>query len=454
MMQIVAELAVILTVGSLLLGIAWYRPGWAIFLSLSAAALLDLLRIGVDGLDVGVSIYIDDVACIIILVTGFLVLIRYPQRFGLDLLPCLALLVLVALSFSRGIGVYGIKAAGNSARNLFIFTSSALAIMLLRPTIRLDASRLARWVAWAGFCLSAIALLRWAGVLPTPVELSDNMREVIRSIPSDSAIVVGQACIAATYLQLVERRGAWWWGAAGIFGVITLALQHRSVWSATSAGLAWLVIRNAARISPVRWFVLGVAIVGALGGIAVAAPQVLGFADSLASANVSEVQQKDSTWAWRVAGYQEAYDRLLASDDVDMLIGPSAGWAANSAGSFASTHIHSRYVDTLAYYGFVGLAILLLWFGTLAKLVGWQSGASRTYRVTGDSSATLLEALLLSEIVYLIAYFGTILQGSMLGLIWVAARQGSLMPAVRWLEFASYPFSRGYKPAAPVNTSV
>jgi len=159
----IVEMSALLAAGLLLLTLAWYRPGWLIFFALSVAALLDLFQIGIGGVDFGVNLYIDDVACVLVMGTGLLMLMRYQTKFPRDAVPCLVLLVLIALSFGRGVGPFGLKVAGNGSRNLFCFVAPALAIMLLRPAFRLDAGRLARWLGWAGLCLSAVALLRWGG---------------------------------------------------------------------------------------------------------------------------------------------------------------------------------------------------------------------------------------------------------------------------------------------------
>ena len=201
-----------------------------------------------------------------------------------------------------------------------------------------------------------------------------------------------------------------------MFAVVTIFLQHRSVWVATAAGLAWLAIRTS-RSFTVAW--LSVAAAGAvtLGLVVIADPNVATTVESLVSGNVQEVQSRGSTWEWRVQGFAEATDRAFASDVTDMVIGPPAGWAANSNASFASIHIHDRYVDTLAFYGVFGLAVLLAWVVVLAKRVGQgqQLGGS------GGSGSPLLQALLLSELLYLVPYFGGMLQGAALGLIWLAA---------------------------------
>ena len=446
MISTIVEMSALLAAGLLLLSLVWHRPGWVIFLTLSVAALLDLFQIGIGGVDLGISLYIDDVACVLVMGTGLLMLLRYRTKFPRDAVPCLVLVVLIALSFGRGVGPFGLKVAGNGSRNLFFFVAPALAIMLLRPAFRLDAGRLARWLGWAGLCLSAVALLRWGGVLPIPVELMDPLREVVRSLNADSAFIVGLAFIAAIWLSLVARRSAWWWVGAGMFGAITFALQHRSVWVATAAGLVWLGLRSLQRLYPLRWLAVGAAVCVGLGVIVVAIPQVLESAGMIVTTNVQEAESSNSTWAWRVAGYEEATDRLFSSQPADILIGPPAGWAADLMREhFASTAIHSRYVSTLAFYGIVGSAALLLWFGMLAKRIGWPTRSPRGRPARDHAGSILLEALFLSELVYMVPYSGGILESAVLGLIWVAATQNNISIVAGRVAIARYQFHRSNK---------
>jgi len=416
----IAPLLALLTMGALLFVVVWRWPLWGVLAPLCVASLLDLLQIGSGGVDVGVSLYIDDIACVVSLGVGILVYLRYWGCFPRDAVPCFALLILVAICFGRGLSTYGLKLAGNSVRDLFSFAAPALAVMLLRPALRLDASRLARWLVGAGLCLSAIAMLRWAGVLPTPVELEDNLRVVSRTLGADYAMIIGQAFIAAIYLAFAERGNRWWWAGAGLLGLVTLGLQHRSVWAGTAAGIAWLTLRSG-RIVNARRLAYGAVCCAVAGTVMFAIPQVSDGAVALISSNVEETQAENSTWAWRVSGYEEAAARIISSEPVDLLIGSPAGWADGAIASFASTHIHSRYVDTLAYYGMVGFMALLMWLWILARTVRGPMRRLHGKTLDNRAPAVFLEALLLSEAVYFVPYTGGILNGVLLGLIWLAA---------------------------------
>ena len=430
MFSVVQNLALV-AVGILCcLSLIWRWPGWIAFVTISAAALLDCLQIGTSGVTLGINLYVDDAAVAILLLAGLLVLLRYHRGLPGDAIPCAVLLALVALNFGRGVGAFGLKAAGNSARNLAEFTVPAAAVMLLQPVFQLDARRLARWLGWAGYALSAIAILRWAGVLSMPAQLETSFRDVVRALPADYAFMVGLALIAVVYLQFADRSTPWGWLTAAVFSVLTILLQHRSVWVATAAGVGWLSVRTA-RSSVLFWLALAAVGAGAGSVAALAFPQIVEKVELLVAANVQEAQGEKSTWAWRVQSYQEATDRLLTSGTTDMLIGPPAGWAANSNASFASTHIHSRYIDTLAFYGILGFAVLLLWFGVIARRVLRPVRSAPGRHARDHAGAPLLEALLLSEIVYLVPYFGGILQGTVLGLVWVAANQSHFSIATK-----------------------
>jgi hypothetical protein len=80
-------MSALLAAGLLLLSLAWHRPGWVIFVSLSVAAFLDLFQIGVGGVDLGVNLYVDDAACVLAMGTGLLMLIRSTTR-NSPAIPC------------------------------------------------------------------------------------------------------------------------------------------------------------------------------------------------------------------------------------------------------------------------------------------------------------------------------------------------------------------------------
>jgi hypothetical protein len=143
---------------------------------------------------------------------------------------------------------------------------------------------------------------------------------------------------------------------------------------------------------------------------------------SLIRANIEETQRNNSTWSWRVNGFAEATDRLFSSDTFEIMVGPPSGRDLRSSAHAESIYIHNQYIATVAYYGVVGGLILVIWlFAVARELGGWihkrpEDGKSANVRVA------FLEALLLSQLTYFVAYQGRIVQGSITALIWLAAR--------------------------------
>ncbi len=441
MIALIGEAAVAVAVGLLLFFAATRWPGWMSLGCVIFAACSDLfIHPGSDVINLGVSVYVSDLATIALFGIALLQLARYPSTFPLDAYPCIVLFVLLVLNFARGFTMYGLKEAGNMSRNMTFFLAPAFALMLLRPVLSVRAERLVNWVVWGGLCLSAIALLRWMHVLPMVAEAGD-FRQVPRTLPSDYAIPIGQAFIAAGYRALAERKGIMWWVVAGLLGGVTLASQHRSVWVATILGFAWLVFRSLRRISPLRLTVIVLSGILGLGCMTVATPKMLNAVDALLTSNIHETEKSDSTWEWRVRGYDEAYERLVHSDVTDMLVGPPAGGVDNSGGTFASRHIHSRYVDTMANYGIVGLAALLLWFVLLWRKL--RSPHASLKGKHGIGAVACLEAMFIAELIYLIPYFGGVAEGSCLGLLWVAAQHREVAAVARVARARSYLFGRG-----------
>jgi len=121
----------------------------------------------------------------------------------------------------------------------------------------------------------------------------------------------------------------------------------------------------------------------------------------------------------------------------DELIGPPAGWGTNTGGSFASIHIHGRYIETLAYNGLAGASALLAWLVVLTRRSRHRARSTSMVQPLPRSSAALLQAILLSELLYFIPYGGGILQSAVLGLLWIAATQGTHLQRV-W-RFALVP---------------
>jgi hypothetical protein len=417
LVQGVTALAALMTIVALL----WRFPVQTAITSIGLATALDCFDIGREGWNFGISIYADDIACAILLCAGALAIVRWRKLPPRNWWFVLALFGLVVLNMVRGAAEFGVKPAGKGVRGLTYLIVPPIAFMLLRPALRLDSARFAKWLSFAGSFFAVIALCRWASVLPAPEwALQDNFREIPRVLPAEYAMVLGLAVLAVLYLQLA--RGFSWWGTtlAGAFAVELLFLQHRSVWIATVVGLIWLTIRTAG-LSKRLW-------VGAAAGTLLAlviwssvTPGLVNGVSAIIKANIQETEQTDSTWAWRTQGFEEALNRTFSGSAEEMLIGPPAGRNLGSEANFASVAIHDRYVDTLAYYGMLGEILLVVWLLLVAKGVGGWVAFHRQQGREYKAGRVFLQALLLSQLTYFIPYSGGLPLGAAFGLMWVVA---------------------------------
>ena len=398
--------------------------------------------LGKEGMDVGINVYVDDVACVVLLSAGVLVAWRKGRFPDSSSWPAFTLFALMAVNLDRGVSEFGWKPAGNGARNLLYLIVPSVALLLLRPALRVNPQRLANLLAGFGSALTAIALCRWAGVLSIPLVAPDDVvrefREVVRTLGADDALVIGQSLLAIVCVQLIDGVKLWRTCLAAILAATTVALQHRSVWVSTCVGLMWLAA-SSLRSSEKRWrqlagstFIGLTVAAGAVSSTGTGGSETIDRVVSLARTNFDETQQQDSTWNWRVKGFAEATERVSSSDTFEMLLGPPSGRDLGSSGSFASVHIHNRYVVMLAYYGVLGGLVLLLWLFAVGRKVG---GWIRTHPGGGPemhAGTAFLQALLLSQLTYFVVYTGGIVQGGITALIWLAAesRAGRIAPIV------------------------
>jgi hypothetical protein len=258
--------------------------------------------------------------------------------------------------------------------------------------------------------------------MPNPDVYDGQVRDILRVLPSDYAAVIAQALIGMLGLQL--KRGFRLSGmvVVGLFAGLVFALQHRSVWSATAAGLIWLAIWSP-RLPQRDW--LKITVLGLwLGATIVISPLVASgpykLAVRLFSSNVQEMSQQDSTWEWRVEGYVEAIQRVFSNGVIEAVFGPPSGRdLTNKVKTEASIHIHDRYVQAFAFYGSTGLLVLLIWL--LNTELRIQRLTPRAEDREGQCDKVILESLFVSVLIYFVPYSGGQLEGALLGAIWVAS---------------------------------
>jgi hypothetical protein len=400
----------------------WRYPAQAGLAFLFVVVVLDCLEIGASGIDAGISLYFDDVACAVLIAGAVIIAGRSGRLPANYCWPALSLFGLAVMNFLRGAPVYGLRHAGNDARAMVYFVIPAMAFSAFRPAFRISAERLVTWLCGASYVLAAVAVCRWLGVLPTPEVFTGDFRTIVRVLTSSYAMVMALAFIAVLANQIIRGLQATGLLTAGIFGLFVLALQHRSVWTASVVGVAWLAFRTF-RLANRRWIQVSLVAVPVI-ALGIAFLFVSGRADnviSLAKANIEETRQSNSTWAWRVDGFSEATDRALSNGLLDLAVGPPAGRDLTDVATEASIHIHDQYIATFAYYGVAGLLVFVVWMGMLARHIGRVGLSTIVPSLSNRIAGATLAALFVSELAYMTAYSGGLIQGTVFGLLWAAS---------------------------------
>ncbi len=434
LIQLVLLLSVLCAAAFLL----WKYPVAVAVGSIAGAILADVIGIGESGFQLGgISMYPLDLSCAALVACCIVVALR-TRSLPRDICwPALLLLGLGFLNFGRGALTYGLKASGNDARQFINLVLPVVAFSFLSGAVRLNVDRLIMFLAVASLGLALISAARWAGLLAMPDVYDEEFRTVARVLPSDYAIVIGQALIGVVGIQLIRGIRTPGLILAGMFAALVFALQHRSVWTATAAGLAWLALRSPrlARREWLQFSALTLLLAAAVMLTPLLASGPLAKVEKLFNSNVEEIGSDDSTWAWRMEGYTEATQRVFSNGLTESVIGPPSGRdLTNVVKTISSVIIHDRYVSVLANYGVLGLLILLTWLIATATRIVRLEAKDRQARV---EQATL-EAMLVSMLVYFVPYSGGQLQGSLLGAIWLAS--------------AARPARKSY-PRAPLRTT-
>ncbi|MFJ7337135.1 hypothetical protein ACIQUU_28285 [Streptomyces sp. NPDC101116] len=385
-------------------------------------------------LDVGFSLLPSDLlAACAVLVAGARLLRRgAPPR--AELLLLLAVVCLIAWSIQRGIGTFGLTSAANDARVYFWqFFASALYV----ATAPLHAGRarvvVRLWLLSAA-AYAALSLAGWVSTgLHSVVDAATVGGQVYdpRPVPARSALVLAQSAVLLLYpwggsggnssasAGTVEHRPGGDRGRQGgrrtdggrrkvlpalLCLVLVVLLQHRTVWAivVVMAVVGWALVP--ARAGQ-RLTLAAAALFSACVVTLMFAAGMFGRVGSVLAGSFLETQDENSTFAWRVLGWQE----LLKGPKtlVEWLLGSPFGTGYDRwvGGVVISVSPHDFYLHVLLRLGVVGLLTLLALY-----LVLWR----RLGRV-GDGT-TALRLVVVSHLVLFVSYSPFPEQGVLLGL--------------------------------------
>lgn len=377
----------------------------------AGAALVGLLLLAEAGLvempqlKTDISLYPHDFACALFAVAGLLRLMwTTPLK--------TAHIVLVGLcgcflfSLLRGINEFGLQPSGNESRA----TAYALCAAFYFMTFSYDQATCRRLIQLMLACacgLAGLAVFRWAAILtnfPVPANWADvGGGKAIRVLNASQALFMCQAAMLAAMIQFRARR----WFVC-VLALIVLVLQHRSVWIAGAIGAAWLYCRSS-REARFNW---RTAVPFAIAAVVVLCLIVLitgnSFLDGLQD-SVIETTRDHSTLAWRVAGWEELLTGHAQLGLDAWFFGQpfGAGFRRVIAGILSEQAPHSYVVLVILRMGAAGAVML---FGAYGMCL------NRLHRGAAGGYVPLLQAWLVTQIVYFAAYSPGMEQGALLGI--------------------------------------
>lgn len=370
---------------------------------IATAALRD--NVGLSVVVSGVRVSALDLLCVALAAVGIArILQNGVQNLARGL--ALALFVLLALHIARGMLQFGVQAAANDSRTWFYFTSALLYAATVPGGWGRDAWKI---VVGTGLLLTVVAVpyILIEGLSSANDVLTRN-GEVVRASPilATGALVILQSAILAPAIRWPSTGSSKYVAVAA--GLIVLLLQYRTVWAAgflvaLFAGFWWY--KRRAGLTRAIAIVGGGAIVVLASVAILAAADVGPIGDSARSATIS-----NSTFTWRFTGWRE----LLDSHDSPSNLAtgqPSGGsFARVINGNEVNVSAHNELVEAYIRFGIAGIICLV----ALAWVV-WSRRAEVAERANLKPETVAL--LLLSQIVFSLAYGLDLAQGAVAGIL-------------------------------------
>jgi hypothetical protein len=240
-----------------------------------------------------------------------------------------------------------------------------------------------------------------------------------RVVASGPMFITACALLVSAYQAITDRTKPMAWILAVLFGVTILAMQHRSVWMGTFAGiiaLAWALGRKRAGVGS-KFISLGL-VLGLVLVVIVASGKFGGAVDSVQQQAERATSTTSGTFVGRVGGWQSLLKLWVDSHSpVTYLVGkPFGGGYERYEYSASGTKKvgfmpHNYYVQLLFRGGLIGFCAYFLVVGKAIRIL--------LVRIQGmqDSGAPLLFAMLVAQLVYYIPYGVDYAQMILLGLL-------------------------------------
>ena len=377
-----------------------------------AAYLYEILIVTVPPIPIGVLIYPADIVAVLLFVAAIL---RYAvgktKPKGMQLIP-IALFVLFSICMVRGLGVYGLKDAGNAGREFFYFLSGVFYFSTFNLSSRLLKRLVTLWMA-TSMVMVGIAVFRWLatvaglGIVAQWNNVGDTS---IRVLAAEKALFLAMAFFASLFMNVSKTGPQWQRKAFYLLGPVILLLQHRTVWVVMIIGVLWLGLLDVR----FRKKAIGAVAVMAIIGIVLTA-FLFGHQTEIATASLQNSATNDDTFLWRVAGW---YQLLFNNPNLNMLNGTigqpfGAGFDRVIAGAVTDVAPHNWYVQTFLQLGIVGLFLemrmYMLGIRRINRMpVQWQKCMY--------PDARFWSLILLLQLVFFFSYSASFVQSILTGL--------------------------------------
>ena len=275
------------------------------------------------------------------------------------------------------------------------------------------------WICASGICV-ATACYRWTvDALGLSVGMgwaAVGAGTSFRVLNAAQTFVIAQGLIILVHAYVVGTLKNGKAILVPIFAISVMVLQHRTVWFSLIGTIAtWLFVDTGARrkvmggvgilIIPLAMAILTLTLWGGVGG-----EITTSVANSAANVTASQ-----STLTWRINSWEELLKDWVSSGPITILFGKpfGSGFARFLEGVVGEVDVapHSYYVVLLLR---VGLS------GTFALLYCYWLVISRLFRSVPDNALkakdNLLPLLLISQLIYLIAYGLSFAQSILVGM--------------------------------------
>jgi hypothetical protein len=405
------------TVFCWLVAIANARPVWVV--SAALALFAGEATLGqVPGMEVaGVAVYGRDALFLALLTSGAARLATRttrPAPSGVAGWAWWSLLLLVSLSLARGVQSYGADLAGNDFRPAFYLLAGVVGLAGSGASTSSVRDIADVWIGLA-LVLVVVGLARTLGVtIGTPVDQQPFLNG--RPLYAGPTLFIAQAALLSFFATPLESRWARFAGLPYLFVIAVLLFRHRTVWATVVVSFAamWTVLRpEKCRMgtgTDRHW--AGVLLAGAVVVLILLAGKGASLERDLEIRTKTATSER-STFLWRVEGWKALLDRQGA-EPRDLIFGIpyGAGYHREVFDAEVEYSPHSWYVQTVSRVGVLGCGLMLFALLTLFRR-GRQSGLFPRH---------LGALLVLSTVIYGIAYYPPEVDGILLGLVLVFVR--------------------------------